>query len=108
MSRTSTMSRTSLNESVVEEATLAWFEELGYETLHGPDIAPDEPNAERTSYGDVILIDRLRSALARLNPGVPAAFLEEAALKVSRTESPSLVENNRRVHGMLTEGVVVE
>ena len=97
-----------VNESVVEQATLDWFSELGYETLHGPDIAPDEPGAERTSYADVVLAGRLRSALARLNPGVPAEILEEAALKVSRTESPSLVENNRRFHRMLTEGVDVE
>ncbi len=99
---------TAVNESVVEQATLDWFRELGYETLHGPQIAPDEPGAERTSYADVVLVDRLRSALARLNPGVPAEILEEAALKVSRTESPSLVENNRRFHRMLTEGVDVE
>jgi type I restriction enzyme R subunit len=99
---------TKVNESVVEEATLDWFDELGYQTLHGPDIAPDEPGAERTSYADVVLMDRLRSALAKLNPGVPAELLEEAALKVFRTESPSLVENNRRFHRMLTEGVDVE
>ncbi len=60
-----------MNESVVEEATLDWLAELGYETLNGPDIAPDEPNAERISYAVVVLMDRLRSALARLNPGVP-------------------------------------
>lgn len=99
---------TTLNESVVEQATLDWFAELGYETLHGPDIAPDEPGAERTSYADVVLMDRLRSALVRLNPGVPSEILEEAALKVTRTESPSLVEDNRRFHRMLTEGVDVE
>lgn len=99
---------TAVNESVVEEATLDWFAELGYETLHGPDIAPDEPGAERASYADVVLADRLRSALARLNPGVPAEILEEAALKAYRTESPSLVENNRAFHRMLTEGVDVE
>lgn len=60
------------------------FRELGYETLHGLGIAPDEPSAERTRYADVVIADRLRSPLARLNPGVPAEILEEAALKVSR------------------------
>ncbi len=99
---------TAVNESVVEEATLDWLAELGYETLHGPDIAPDEPGAERKGYSDVVLANRLRSALARLNPGVPAEILEEAVLKVSRTESSSLVENNRAFHKMLTEGVDVE
>jgi len=46
-------------ESVVEESALAWFEELGWSVLHGPDIAPGEPLAERESYSDVILRDRL-------------------------------------------------
>jgi type I restriction enzyme, R subunit len=98
----------SMNESIVEEATLSWFVQLGYETLHGQGMAPDVPNAERKGYADVVLVDRLRSALARLNPSVPAEILEEAALKITRTESPSLVEDNRSVHRMLVEGVDLE
>jgi len=35
------------SESVVEEAALAWLESLGYAILHGPDVAPGEPFAER-------------------------------------------------------------
>ena len=102
------MSKGSITESVVEEATRSWFEELGYAVLHGPNIAPGEPAAERSSYGDVILIDRLRSALARINPNIPADALEDAVRKVIRSESPNLFENNRRFHKMLTEGVDVE
>lgn len=34
-------------ESVVEEAALDWLADLGYTILHGPDIAPGEPFAER-------------------------------------------------------------
>ena len=37
----------SLNESHLEEATLEWFRELGYQTIHGPNIVPGEPGAER-------------------------------------------------------------
>ena len=33
-------------ESIVEDATLNWFDELGYTVLHGPDIAPGEPDPE--------------------------------------------------------------
>jgi type I restriction enzyme, R subunit len=95
-------------ESTVEEATLDWFEGLGYAVLHGPDIAPGELHAERASYGDVVLVDRLRSALARINPGIPADAIEEALRKVCRTESPSLFENNRRFHRFLADGVDVE
>lgn len=34
-------------ESIVEDAALAWLESLDYAVLHGPDIAPGEPAADR-------------------------------------------------------------
>ena len=68
----------SLNESVVEEAALAWLEELGYGVTRGPHIAPGEPAAERTSFGDVVLVERLRSAIQRLNPAIPAEEIGRA------------------------------
>ena len=59
-------------ESVVEDAALAWLEALDYQVLHGPDIAPGEPAAERNRYEDVVLAGRLREALERLlPPGTP-------------------------------------
>ncbi len=100
--------RSEVNESVVEEATLGWFEDLGYETLHGPAISPEERGAERSSYADIVLMDRLSSALKRLSPSVSDDILEEALLEVIGTKSPSLIENNRTFHRMLTEGVDVE
>ena len=95
-------------ESVVEEAALDYFRELGYAVRHGPEIAPEEPGAERASFGDVILVERLRTALARINPTLPADALEEAFRIVTHPESPNLVENNRRFHKLLTDGVDVE
>ena len=59
----------SLNESIVENAALEWFGELGYAVGHGPQIAPSEPAAERDSYGEVVLVGRLREAIRRLNSG---------------------------------------
>jgi len=99
---------TAMAESVVESAALEWFEALGYTTLNGPDIAPDELLAERASYADVILIGRLRSALERINPNLPVEAVEEVARKVLRTESPSLYENNHRFHELLVNGVDYE
>lgn len=32
----------SLNESIVEDAALEWFGELGYAVGHGPHLAPGE------------------------------------------------------------------
>ncbi len=64
--------------------------------------------AERASYSDVILEKRLREALARINPQIPAEAIDEAVRRVTHPETASLVENNRRFHQMLVSGVDVE
>ena len=95
-------------ESHVEDAALEWLSGLGYSVLHGPDIAPDGPTPERISYGEVVLTGRLREALEGLNPHLSGETLEEVMRKVEQTETPSLVEENRRLHQYLIEGVPVE
>lgn len=97
-------------ESVVEEATLDWFAELGYTVAHGPDLAPGEAASERATYGDVVLVDRLRAALARINPHIPGEALDEALRRLLNLghETPNLIENNRRWHQLLVDGVDVE
>ena len=84
-----------LNESVVEDAALAWVAELGYAIGHGPHIAPGEPVAERDSFADVVLVARLREAIRRLNPAIPDDAREEALRKVLRVGTPSLTQTNR-------------
>lgn len=94
-------------ESDVEEATLYYFEHLGYTILGGLDIASEEPQAERTSYTEVILEGRLRSALAQIDPQIPTTALDEVIRQVLRFETQNLFENNRRFHRFLTDGVPV-
>ena len=74
----------SLNESIVEDAALEWFGELGYAVGHGPHLAPGEPAAERESFGEVVLVERLRAALRRLNGAISEEAREEALRKVLR------------------------
>lgn len=96
------------NENVVELAALEYFAELGYRTIHGPDIAPGEPGAERESYEDVFLWGRLRDAIRRINPGTSPALIDEAIKRVRRAESQSPIDENYRLHQLITEGVPVE
>jgi type I restriction enzyme R subunit len=98
----------SLNESIVEDAALEWFGELGYAVGHGPHLAPGEPEAERDSFGDVVLVGRLREAIRRLNPAIPEEAREEALRKVLRVGTPALTQTNRAFHRMLRDGVPVE
>ncbi len=97
-----------INESLIEEATLQWFGELEYAALHGPMLAPGEPAAERDSFGDVVLVGRLREAIRRLNPAMPEEAREDAVRKVLRVATPSLTQTNRAFHTMLRDGVPVE
>jgi len=71
-----------LTESVVEKAALDWLESIGWHVAHGPDISPDGDTLtptlfqrERERYSEVVLARRLRDALARLNPDLPADAL---------------------------------
>jgi len=95
-------------ESVVEQAALAWLESTGWDVAHGPHIAPDTPDAERADYGEVVLAQRVRDALARLNPELPAEAQEEAFRKLTRVEGPDLVARNRALHRLLVDGVTIE
>ncbi|ULB47899.1 type I restriction endonuclease subunit R [Limnospira fusiformis KN01] len=94
-------------ESEVEEAALCYFEELGYTILHGPEIAPGEPNAERETVGEVILTRRLRRAIAQINPQLPDDAVDEVIRQVLRADTQNLIENNRRFHEFIIEGVPV-
>jgi type I restriction enzyme R subunit len=69
-----------------------------------------QPAAERTDpgYGDVVLTRRLADALARLNPDIPPATLDDAFRRLTRLDSPSLEGNNHMLHRYLVDGVPVE
>ncbi len=97
-----------VTESTVEDAALDWLTGLDWQVAHGPDIAPDALAAERADYGQVVLDRRLRDALARLNPNLPADALDDAYRKLTRPEGPTVETRNRAVHRMLVDGVTVE
>ncbi|WP_286818731.1 type I restriction endonuclease subunit R [Desulfobacter sp. UBA2225] len=97
-----------ISEALIEKSCLAWFEQSGYAVAFGPDIAHDGETPERIDYRQVVLAGRLLSAMQKINPHIPLTVLEEAALNVSKPESPVLIHNNRLFHRLLLEGVPVE
>jgi type I restriction enzyme R subunit len=96
------------SESIVEDATLTWLGGLQYSIEHGPQIVPGELSPERASLSEVVLSDRFRTALRKLNPALPAEALAEAFRKVTVPQHPSLIANNRAFHRMLVNGIAVE
>ena len=99
---------TAFTESEVEAAALEWLESLGWKVAHGPNIAPHATDSERTDYSEVALEHRLREALARLNPALPADALDDAFRKLTRPDGSTLEARNRAFHRMLVDGVTVE
>ncbi|MFV7436602.1 type I restriction endonuclease subunit R [Pseudomonas vlassakiae] len=97
-----------LSEQQLEELCLSWFQQVGWRFVHGTDIAPDSSAPERTDYRQVVLRERLLTALARINPQIPAAALEQAVHALQTVSEPQMVVRNRSVHRLLLSGVAVE
>jgi type I restriction enzyme R subunit len=97
-----------LTEAEIEDILLGQFQNLGYNHLAKDIVNPDGSNPERESYSDVILPQRLRAAIDRLNPTIPPEARDDAFKKLIATEKPSLIEENRRLHQALVEGINVE
>ena len=99
---------TTLTEADVKSAALEWLASLGWQTAPGPDIAPDAPGAERGNYGQVVLEQRPRDALSRLNPSLPVSALGEAIRKLTDSKGATLDVRNCSFHRMRINGVTVE
>ena len=97
-----------INEADVEQATMDWLSSFGWHVAHGPNIAPDTPEAERADYSQVVLERRLQDALAALNPGLPGEALDDALRKLTRPEGSTVEARNRAFHRMLVNGVEIE
>ena len=97
-----------LSEAAVELALLEQLRGLGYSIEQEENIGPDGHRPERDSHDVVVLKKRLEDAVALLNPGMPLDARQDAIRKVMQSELPSMLEENRRIHKLMTEGVDVE
>jgi len=95
-------------EDHVEDAGIETLKELGWQYLPTGAVAPDGSAPQRAAFSDVVLLPRLRRALAAINPSIPEEAIEDAVKQVTTTETPNLTEENRRIHNLITEGVSIE
>jgi len=96
-----------ITESAIEKFAIELLEKSGYQYIYAPSIAPDSDTPERQSFEEVLLIERLQTAVGRINPSIPADIREDAIKQIQRLNSPELIANNEAFHRMLTEGIKV-
>jgi len=94
---------TKIYESDVEEMVIETLESQGYSYL-----TPEDQEEERGGVSEIILKERLQTAISNLNPDIPRDTQEYALKQVLNLPTQNLVENNEAFHRMLTEGVPVE
>ena len=96
-----------ITESEIEKFAIELLEKSGYQYIYAPSIAPDSETPERESFEDVLLLERLQTAVGRINPSIPSDIREDAIKQIRRLSSPELIANNEAFHRMLTEGIRV-
>lgn len=96
-----------ITESNIETFAIETLQSLGWEYCHGLSIAPGAEHAEREAFEQIILTNRLRRCIARLNPDIPENAREQAIQKVLRIYSPDLLHNNETFHQYFIEKVRV-
>jgi len=96
-----------ITEDKIETFAIEVLQSIGWEYVHGLAIAPGAEQAERENFEQIILIDRLRKAVAILNPDIPQDAQEQAIQKVLRIYSPELLHNNESFHQLLVEKVKI-
>ena len=96
-----------ITETAIEEFAIELLEKQGYRYIYGPEVAPDSDTPERATFEDVLFLDKLKNAVARINPIIPSDVRDDAIKQIQRLASPELIANNESFHRMLTEGIKV-
>jgi len=98
---------TKITEDAIESLAIEHLETLGYHYLYGPDFAPDSDKPERETFEEVLLLERIESAVNHMNPTVPDTVRLDAIRHIQRLNAPELIANNEAFHRFLTEGIPV-
>ena len=96
-----------ISESLIEAAALDWLRKAGYTVFSGPELQPAS-HSLRKSHREVWLPSALNSSIARLNPALPEAVLDEAARKLVKPSGATIEAKNRAFHQAAIDGITVE
>ena len=96
-----------INEEDVEFQCIRWFKELSFQYKNGYEISPEGENPERDDFRKVILEERLKSALLRINPDIPSQKINNSIIQIVNPNIPDLLNCNREIHSWLTKGLKI-
>ncbi|MBX2970101.1 MAG: type I restriction endonuclease subunit R [Cyclobacteriaceae bacterium] len=96
-----------ITENIIEESAIEILQSQGWEYANGKEISPEGLFCERENYSQIVLVNRLRNAIAKINPVIPLDAQEAAVQKVLRIASPDLLHNNEEFHRLLVEKVKI-
>jgi len=96
-------------ELLVEQPAVDLFAELSWQTLSANDeVFGATGTLGRETKSEVVLIPKLRTALKRLNPALPADAINSAIDELARDRSAmSVAAANREIWDLLRDGVTV-
>jgi type I restriction enzyme R subunit len=97
-------------DQLVEQPAIGLFAALGWQTVSAMEETFGAGGTlGRETKGEVVLTDRLRAALTKLNPGLPAEAIQTAIDELTRDRSAmSLEAANREVYRLLSGQIDVE
>ncbi|MBU8967508.1 type I restriction endonuclease subunit R [Bacillus altitudinis] len=90
-------------KQLVENRMIKQLQEMGYEHLHGSSL-----DSERESRGEIILKDRVRKAILRLNSWISDINLTKVIRSITHIESTSLMEANQKFHEMIVNMISIQ
>ena len=98
---------TRITENIIEQSAIEILQLQGWDYINGPEISPEGQSCERENYSQIVLVNRLSTAIAQINPTIPSDAQEAAIQKVLRIASPDLLHNNEAFHRLLVEKVKI-
>lgn len=96
-----------ITENIIEQSAIEILQSQGWEYANGKEISPEGLYCERENFSQIVLLNRLRTAITKINPAIPLDAQEAAVQKVLRIASPDLLHNNEEFHRLLVEKVKV-
>ena len=103
------MSHAYSEDQLVEQPAIGLFAELGWQTLSAmEEILGSGGTLGRQTKSEVVLTERLRASLVKLNADLPAETIEAAIDEISRDRSAMSLESaNREIYQLLKDGQLI-